>query len=406
MNKKLYWIWISLALGPGSSCLQKLLSAFDNSVEEIYKADRSDYKKSKVKLTDKRISALSNKSLEDAELIYDWCENNNVGILCYDDEKYPKRLAAIPDAPAVLYYIGKLYDIDSMLCIAGVGTRSMTKYGHDTAYTFCYDLAKSGAIIVSGMALGIDTACHRGALDSGGRTITVLGCPINRAYPYENRSLMVEIARNGLILTEYPVFFETRRSCFPQRNRIISGLCQGTIVFEADVGSGALITASHAVKQGRQVYALPGKIGEENSLGTNELIKNGARIITNAGDIIDEFGYLYPKQISSHRVYDYSPASKVYDSFLERKASHKAKKAEPPKSEETEPQPLDTAGLTETEAKIYNEMTFGKAVSTEELIFDNIPFADVISSLTMLEIKGYIEPAPGGKYYKTGLRNK
>lgn len=398
MNNKLYWIWLSLAVGVASSIPQKLLSEFGN-IKAIYEADKNEYKK--IKLTEKRLTALSNKSLEEAELIYNWCENNNVGILCYDDKAYPGRLASIPDAPAVLYYIGELYDIDSMLCIAGVGTRSMTKYGHDTAYTFCYDLAKSGAVIVSGMAAGIDTACHRGALDAGGRTITVLGCRINKVYPYENRDLMVEIARKGLILTEYHPFSKTMPGNFPQRNRIISGLCQGTVVFEADTGSGSLITANHALKQGRKIYALPGKIGEDNSLGTNELIKNGAQITTSANDILDEYAYLYPKQITKTRVFDYSPTQKAFDSFIEKKRKPKKEKNETKEILITkEPESLDTLGLTDTEKRIYEAMSFSEPMSSEQFMFSDIAFADVISSLTMLEIKGYIDPAPGGKYYK------
>ncbi|MBR5514687.1 MAG: DNA-processing protein DprA [Clostridia bacterium] len=393
MKNKLYWIWLSVACGPASTLVQKLLSEFNDDIEAIYNATENEYKN--IKLTAKRLKALNDKSLDEAQIIYDWCENNNVGILCLGDTDYPKRLASLPDAPAVLYYIGKLYDIDSLLCIAGVGTRSMSKYGHDTAYTFCHDLARCGAVIVSGMAAGIDTVCHRATLDAGGRTVAVLGCPINKVYPRENRSIMVEIARKGLILTEYHPFQKTMPAFFPQRNRIISGLCLGTVVFEADAGSGSLITANHALKQGRKVYALPGNIGEENSLGTNDLIKNGAKIATGAGDIIDDFSYLYPSQIQNTRVYDYSPMTKAYDSFIEKKRTPSKSK---PNTEKH--LPMDTAGLSGTEKLIYDRMEFNKENSQELLELNDIPFSEILSSLTMLEIKGYIESRPGGKFIK------
>ena len=191
MKDRKYRVWLSLALGVATSAHQRLLPAFDNNIESIYRCSEDELKG--IRLSPRQKSALLDKSTEEAERIISWCDNNNVKILCYDDEEYPSRLRQIPDSPTVLYYIGKLYRLDDMLCMACVGTRDMTRYGHDAAYAFCHDLAKSGAVVVSGLAAGIDTACHRAALDAGGKTVAVLGCRINKVYPMENRPLMVEI---------------------------------------------------------------------------------------------------------------------------------------------------------------------------------------------------------------------
>ena len=165
-----------------------------------------------------------------------------------------------------------------------------------------YDLAKAGAVVVSGMAKGVDGMAHRGALDGGGYTVAVLGCGIDRVYPAEHADLMRQIQKNGLVITEYKPFTEPKGSNFPLRNRIISGLSQGTVVIEAPRGSGALITAQTALGQGRDVFALPGKVGEMSSIGTNELIRDGARIVTCAADILLEYQPLYGGKINLNNI--------------------------------------------------------------------------------------------------------
>ncbi len=396
MDNSIYWIWLSLAAGPCSTLPQRLINKYDNDIKKIY--EEKDYKD--LKLTPKQTKNLQNKDLETCNEIIKWCKQNKVGVLCYSDDNFPERLRSLPDAPIVLYYIGELYDIDRMLCLAGVGTRDMTSYGRDTAYSFSYDLARAGAIIVSGLATGIDTTCHRACLDAGGKTIAVLGCRISKVYPAINRDIMIEIARKGLIITEYHPFYHTAPSNFPQRNRIISGLCQGTIVFEADISSGSLITANYALKQGRRVYSLPGKIGDINSLGTNELIRSGAKMVTRASDIIDDYAFIYSDQINTQRLFDYSPAKKAFDSFIKRRRSESQKPDRTEKKITAPPADMDTDGLGDLERRIYNAMVFEEPMSVDRLVFPDTEFGDIMAALTMLELSGHITAKPGNTFIK------
>lgn len=380
MDNKLYWIWLSLAAGPGSSLPRKLIEYFDGNIEAIYKAEKTEYKNAKA--TPKNISALSDKSLASAEDIIKWCSEKNVKILTYEDDLYPQRLKSLADWPAVLYYIGEFYNIDDELCIASVGTRRMTKYGHDTAYSFCYDFAKSGAIVVSGLAAGIDTVSHRAALDAGGKTIAVIGTRIDKVYPSENREIMREIARKGLLITEFHPFFKTQASNFPIRNRIISGLSEATVVFEADSKSGSLITANLARKQGRQIYALPGNIGEEGALGTNELIREGSRIVTRANDILNEFTNKYDLNIRNGNLFDYSPKKHNTDTFGKK-------------------HPDKIIQITnEIEKSVYAQLYVDTPISAEQLSVPGCGYNEICSALTMLELSGYITAHPGNAYTK------
>lgn len=380
MNNNIYWIWLSLVAGAASTLPRKLITHFDGDIKAIYEADDTAYKAANV--SPKKLFSMRDKSLDTAESIIEWCHAKRVKILTYDDSGYPQRLKSLTDWPPVLYYIGELYDIDSSLCVAGVGTRSMTKYGHDTAYSLSYDLARSGAVIVSGLATGIDTVCHRAALDAGGRTIAVLGTRIDKVYPAENRDIMREIARKALLITEYHPFHDTKAINFPKRNRIISGLCQATAVFEANGKSGSLITAEYAIKQGRRVFALPGKIGEQGSIGTNDLIKDGSTMITKASDILDEYKDMYPLDIKNDRIFDYSPKKINRDSYGKKQADK-------------------IIPLTDSlQKEIYGMLDTDIPVSAEQLSLPGVSYSEIITALTMLELSGYVVSHPGNAYTK------
>lgn len=404
MGKEVYWIWLSLCFGPASTGVHRLLGNYSYDPKAIF--EKEEHKDNKLTPTQKK--HLSDKNTDMAEQIVRWCEDNKVGILCYDDETYPRRLASLDDAPIVLYYIGELYDIDALFCVAGVGTRSMTVYGRDVSYSISYDLARAGAIVVSGLAAGIDTSVHKGAIDAGGRTIAVLGNRINKVYPASNRDLMRYIARNGLLITEYHPFYHTTPKNYPQRNRLISGLCQCTVIFEADEGSGSLITAKYAIKQGRRVFSVPGKIGETNALGTNQLIKEGATPLTRASDIIEDFRYLYKYQLSTDRLYDYSPAKKIYNSYIKRKNKLQKKvctpkpvlndEGEPPEEKITsEP---DLSEYSDTDRLIYSALTYDKPLTIEEIDLPGISTAQKLATLTIFELDGIIKELPGNRYIK------
>ena len=267
------------------------------------------------------------------------------------------------------------------------------------------------------MALGIDAAAQMGALKAGGHTIAVLGCGIDRAYPPENKELMEKIAEKGTVLTEFAPGTDPNGKNFPIRNRIISGLSQGTVVVEADMKSGALITAHVAERQGRDIFAYPGNANDALASGTNMLIQNGAKLVTSALDVLDEYELLYPHRIFTERLIMAGRRAKVdtaVSTMREVSAPERytRKKTAKPKAKEEEivaaapkkqKKEIDTSGLSETEALIMSVL--GDSMSAEEIARaisektgKTITVGELLSVLTMLEIGGYIEALPGGSF--------
>jgi DNA processing protein len=208
-------------------------------------------------------------------------------IITLKDETYPERLKTIYDPPPLLYVRGELKKEDAF-AISIVGSRKTSPYGRRITEKVSQDLARHGVTIVSGMARGIDSVAHWGAISGGGRTIAVLGCGVDVIYPRENRNLFGQIIDHGAILSEFPMGSPPEGGHFPKRNRIISGLSLGVVVVQADAGSGSLITAGYALEQGREVFAMPGNVGAEGSRGTNQLIKDGAKLVESSEDILEE----------------------------------------------------------------------------------------------------------------------
>ena len=296
MNANVYWIWLALICGQGSKVPMLLLRKYPTA-KDVFAAPVDDVA-AVVGQTNNRIVALiAEHDLTRAAEISAWCEEKQVSVISPDMNEYPKALLQLRDAPVVLYAYGKLPDMDRMLCVSVVGTRKMSDYGKQFAYDIAYGLAKGGACVVSGMALGIDGMAMTGAIAAHGTTVGVLGSGIDVVYPYEHKELMKAAAKNGAVITEYPPGSPPIASHFPVRNRIISGLSQATVVVEGDHKSGSLITARHALYQGRDLYAVPGKVGEENSEGTLDLIKSGAHLVTSAEDIIRNFEFMYPDSL-------------------------------------------------------------------------------------------------------------
>lgn len=209
------------------------------------------------------------------------------------DAEYPGNLLEIYDPPLALYMLGSLKDADRH-SIAVVGSRRPTHYGRETAARLSGQLAASGMTVVSGLAEGIDTAAHEGALNTGGRTLAVLGSALDRIYPSSNKGLAGRIARYGAVLSEFPLGRHPDKTTFPMRNRIVSGLSMGVLVVEAGKKSGALITVNQALEQGRSVFAVPGRVDSRMSAGPNGLIKHGARLVETVDDILHEYEFLFP----------------------------------------------------------------------------------------------------------------
>ena len=442
MSDVKYSVWLSLLTVPGSKSICRLIEAFDNDAERIYQATEEEYLAIKG-VTPALAKSLCDKNLKKALNTLHFCQKHHVNLLPFDHPSYPKRLRRLPDFPVLLYYRGSLPDLDNEVTIATVGTRKITEYGQQNGYVIARDLARSGVIVVSGMASGIDSVCHRGALDALGHTIAVLGCGIDVVYPKQNASLMEEIASKGTVITEYAPGTPPSGFNFPKRNRIISGLSLGTLVVEADVKSGAMITANYAKEQGRDIFAMPGNVGEMNSLGTNHLIKQGARMVTGALDILKEYELLFPQKIRTDRINPpvttmfvenprpaprrtrggYTPiiddrtnvdergisvARPLYSlSEFTPKEPPKPKQQTPAKKKENKKQNKENSeskamptNLTEEETKVFSAMPSDHGVTPDEIARKGIPVAQVLVALTTLEIKKLVVSLPGGIYMK------
>ncbi|MGI5880126.1 MAG: DNA-processing protein DprA [Syntrophomonadaceae bacterium] len=235
-----------------------------------------------------QIASVIIESREKKQRALERIRENGFEVLCIEDEEYPLLLQAIPNPPYLLYYRGEI-NILNQFCLAIVGARAATIYGRNSALKLAEELAAQGIAITSGLARGIDTEAHRGALNVGGKTIAVLGSGLNVIYPRENTKLFNEISESGIVISEFPMDTPPEPGNFPMRNRIISGLSRGVVVVEAREKSGALITTDFALEQGRDVFALPGPVTSRTSIGPNRLIQQGAKLIITVQDIIDDY---------------------------------------------------------------------------------------------------------------------
>lgn len=289
-----YWIWFSRI--EELTCRQKemLLEKY-KSPEKIWNLSESDLISFK-ELNKKCVDGILKKAYREGLDVYEkYIIKNNIKIITLNDNYYPQKLKNIYDKPILLYAKGNLKLLNSK-SIAMVGCRNCSEYGKKIACKMAYDLAKENITIVSGLAKGIDKYSHIGALEAKGNTIAVLGHGLDMIYPYENHELAeLIIKNNSLIVTEYVIGTKPSKLSFPARNRIVSGLSDGVVVVEAQEKSGSLITADFALEQGKEVFAVPGNIDNKNSKGTNELIKQGANLITNCSDILDNITCFYNK---------------------------------------------------------------------------------------------------------------
>ncbi len=297
---QIYWIWLQEILGYGNSKILTIKRLYDK-IEDFYNSSERDYKLCGC-FTPGELRKLSNKNIDKAVQIKNKCIERGYKIITYDDEIYSKRLKQIYNPPCVLYVWGDMEDIDNQFAISIVGTRKATAYGLKNSYEIAYNLASCGTMVISGGALGIDSAAHRGALEAEGKTICVLGCGIDYSYLKENEGMRKAISKNGAVISEYPPGTSPSAGNFPMRNRIISGLSLGTVIIEAGEKSGSLITAGNALQQNREVFALLGSVSNSKSNGTNSLIKNGLAIpITDFKDILKEFDSDYIRDMLKYQ---------------------------------------------------------------------------------------------------------
>ncbi len=300
MSTLKYWVWLSSLQSFGADKKAELLAQFFTP-EDIFFADDEALLDCAF-LAPKHRQEIMEHNLDPAERILEACDRLGIQMLTQQDALYPERLRNIFAPPVLLYYKGKMPVIDEEVALTMVGSRKTTAYGLQVAGRLAYGLARAGALIVSGMARGIDAHAHAAALQAGAATVAVLGCGVDVIYPAENHSLYHDILACGAVVSEYAPGVRALGEHFPVRNRILSGLSLGTIVVEAPEHSGALITARHALDQGRDVFAIPGNIDVKESAGCNRLIQQGAQLVMRPSDVLQEYAVLYPHKITVKNV--------------------------------------------------------------------------------------------------------
>ncbi len=302
----------------------------------------------------------------------DMLDKMGINIITYLDELYPPNLLNIYDRPAFLYVLGHLEKDDIPLAI--VGSRNASTYGKYTTERISRELALRGITIVSGMARGIDSCAHRGALAAQGRTIAVLGSGLDVIYPPENKKLFAAISQNGAVISEFPLGTQPLPYHFPARNRIISGMSYGVVVVEAGEKSGSLITARLAMEQGRDVFAIPGTIDSASSRGTNSLIKQGAKLIENIDDILED---ILP-QLERSSVQPTSRKQEIVPACASQTDAER-----------------NTDSLSPIDQTILKTLSQGKMHADDIIAGTGLPPADVLSALITLELKGIVVQHPG-----------
>ncbi len=417
----LHWIW--LAHRPGVSDWMKVgLMRHFQDPEDVYYADGEAYDYVEG-LSKEAREGLRDKNLSRAEKILAQCGEEKLHLLTIRDGAYPARLKNIADPPILLYYKGRLPDLDGCPTIGVVGTRRASAYGMTAAKRMGYQIGKCGGIVVSGMAFGIDGLAMAGALSAGQPVVGVLGCGADIVYPASNRALFQDVEGHGCILSEFPPGTPPMKHNFPKRNRIISGLSCGVLVVEAPEKSGALITAHQAAEQGREVFVVPGNIDVPSFVGSNRLLREGAIAVSSGWDILSEYAGQFPDKI--HK--DETPSSQTAyaDEVLRPSGEGEeplAKVAQKPdfpkgmpgvnkelnkKSIDKEPhaayidfhkqinQAAKKPKLSRDEERIVEALAQGQRLVDDVIAETGMTTGKMLSVLTMLELKGVIKRLPG-----------
>lgn len=394
-----HWLWLATCKGITPLMRAKLLHQF-GAPEEIYYGDERQYRS--LGLSAKQMEGLLDKRLDHLGIILEDCARESIQIITYQDASYPQRLREIADPPCVLYCKGHLADVDETVSIGVVGTRKATPYGLDMAMRTGEELATAGVAVISGMALGIDSAALEGALRGGGTPIAVLGGGLDTVYPIQNTELFQELVSRGAVVSEYPPRISHLSHHFPVRNRIISGLSWGVVAVEAGERSGTGITARLALDQDRDLFAYPGLANVSTSIGTNRLIQEGTAMMTlNPTDILREYGI--------------QPVKATKKPSPQRSTS--TPKKVPPESGilELEHKP-PAKGFDKGDKKAYitvlegektytpHQLAILQALQEAPLGSDDLvertalSVGDILSALTMLQVQGLIAEVSGKRF--------
>ena len=386
MSALKYWLWLTELPGLTNQTRLALLRHFPTP-EDVYYADPEEVLLTEG-ITREQAKLLEDKDCSGADRILADCQQLDLDLLTIQDAGYPNRLRNIYDPPCLLYVRGRLPAFDDEASIAVVGTRDCTPYGVSCAEKLGYGLAAGGAVVVSGLARGVDSAALRGALRAGGTVTAVLGNGLDVVYPPENQYLYEDVAAAGALISEYPPGTPPEAKHFPVRNRIMSGLCLGTLVVEAPARSGALITAGTALEQGRDVFAVPGPIDAPASVGCNRLIRDGAGLVSDAWDILGEYEPRFPDKLRREGARE-TPAVLGYQA-----------------RQKMEPKPVPpSVSLSHNDYSLTDDqICLLRALTEEPMLVDDlieltdIPTRRVLSALTVLEIEHLVTQHSGKRY--------
>ena len=381
-----HWIWLATRQGLNKRTQYELLRCFGDP-GRVYRASAKDLKELPG-ITAKGLAALEDKSLEQAAQILLQCRKKNIQVLTLDDPGYPRRLGGIYDPPIVLYYLGVLPDWETRPMIGAVGTRRCSDYGIRTGEKFGYELSRCGALVVSGMAEGVDAAVLRGVLSAEGTPVVFLAGGVDVVYPAANSGLYQKLLTGGCILSEYPPKTKHMKWNFPVRNRLISGISNAVLVVEAPEKSGALITARHAMKQGRQVYVVPSPIDALSGQGSNTLLKDGASMAQCAWDILRYCQAEYEGISDCCRSFENQEKNTKNPAKQKKIIDNSGK----PPYIDVEKKP---AVRSPQEQAIIDQLLAGPRL-TDAVINDcGLPRGEALAVMTVLELRGILRRLPG-----------
>lgn len=387
MSALKYWLWLTELAGLTNQTRLALLRHFP-SPEDAYYADPEEVLLTEG-ITRAQAELLKNKDLSAADRVLADCQRLDIRLLTLQDAAYPGRLKNIYDPPCLLYVRGRLPVFDEEAAVAVVGTRDCTPYGVACAEKLGYGLAAAGAVVVTGLARGIDSAAARGALRAGGTVAAVVANGLDVRYPPESRYLYEDVAAAGVLMSEYPPGTEPARRHFPVRNRILSGLSVATVVVEAPARSGALITAGTALEQGRDVFAVPGPVDAPASVGCNRLIRDGAGVAAEAWDILREYEARFPDKLRPCGA-ERRPAVLGYQARQRQEA-----KPVPPSVSLSR----SDLSLTDDQIALLRALPEEGPMLADDLIeLTGIPTRRVLSALTVLEIEQLVIQHSGKRY--------
>lgn len=396
-----YWLWLTTRRGLSPGEILDVLGRF-GTPEAVYFADPGEY--DLLPIPPQGRTALRDKGLDAAERILADCDRLGIRVLTLQDAEYPERLFNIDDPPVVLYVKGRMFHFDEEVAIAVVGTRKPSEYGKRMAGKLGLELARAGALIVSGIAEGLDTAALKGALQGGGPVVSVLGGGIDVIFPSENKWLFQDVATAGALISEYPPGTPATGWHFPMRNRILSGLCAGAVIVEGGVRSGALITLRNALSQGRETFAVPGGADAPMSYGPNLLIQRGeAKLVMSGWDILVEFEGRYPGRLERRQPLTQEESESRLSVLSTPSAPEKLPTEEikaVDKAEDRAYITLKDCGERFTDDERDILLALGeKTMRTDDLVeITQIPARRVLSALTMLQVGGLVVEKSGKRF--------